>query len=442
MERKELGLVFFPAFDWAISQTHPERQERLLYTRDQLLEEGVLDLPQIREYRPGMAEWADLERVHIGVPGLESLVKDAHRVAAGGAIEAGKAVCSGETARAFALVRPPGHHAMRVVHGTRGFCTVNMEAIMVEHLRRQHGIKRVAIVDTDVHHGDGTQDIYYHDPDTLFISFHQDGRTLYPGSGFVEELGGPAAFGTTFNIPLPVGTGDAGLHRVLDEVVLPILADFKPDLIINSAGQDNHYSDPLANMSVTAQGYGRLAEKLRADVAVLEGGYSIEGALPYVNLGILLAMAGLDYSRVIEPDRERCPVQSAEVTTAIEGLIQERQQTWRERESLKRREIARWGDEWQRQRNIYYDDSGIEEEQRETARLCPHCYGWQGIDTRSRGSFGRKSAYAAIIPQNACKRCRQEAQDAVWAAKQAGRHQYYYLQNRQTDCLERIGGKE
>lgn len=440
MANNELGLVFFPAFDWAISQTHPERQERLLYTRDQLLEEGVLDLPQIREYRPGLADWADLERVHIGVPGLDKLVKDAHRVAAGGAIEAANAVLSGEVKRAFALLRPPGHHAMRVVHGTRGFCTVNMEAIMVEHLRRHRGVGRVAIVDTDVHHGDGTQDIYYHDPDTLFISFHQDGRTLYPGSGFADEEGGPAAFGSTLNIPLPPGTGDEGLHRVLDELVLPVLADFKPDLIVNSAGQDNHYSDPLANMAVTAQGYARLADKLKADVAVLEGGYSIEGALPYVNLGILLAMAGLDYDRVIEPDIARCPRQSADVTAKIDALIGERLKSWKTREERKKLELTRWGDEWQRQRGIYYDDSGIEEEQRETLRICPKCSGWLGIDSRARGNFGRRSAYAAIVPRDACPRCRQQAYDAARAARQAGRHNYYYVQDRQADCLERIGG--
>ena len=298
----KLGLVFFPAFDWAITPTHPEREERLLYTRDQIEEEGLLDLPNIREYNPTLATLRDLERVHIGVPNIEKHIKEAHFVSAGGAITAARAAYTGEVDRAFALVRPPGHHAMRIVHGTRGFCTINNEAVMIAHMRRHYGVKRVAIVDTDVHHGDGSQDIFYHDPDTLFISFHQDGHTLYPGTGFTNELGGPRAFGTTLNLPLPPGTDDEGLHYLIDQLVLPILEDFEPDLVINSAGQDNHYSDPLANMAITAQGYARLAEKLKADVAVLEGGYSIEAALPYVNVGIILAMAGMDYSRVIEPD--------------------------------------------------------------------------------------------------------------------------------------------
>ena len=108
--------------------------------------------------------------------------------------------------------------------------------------------------------------------------------------------------GKTINIPLPPRTGDEGYLYALENVVLPILADFKPDLVINSAGQDNHYSDPITNMQFSAQGYARLNELLKPDIAVLEGGYSIKGALPYVNLGICLAMAGCDYSAVREPD--------------------------------------------------------------------------------------------------------------------------------------------
>ena len=159
-----LGLVFFPAFDWKISETHPERQERLLYTRDQIVEEGLLDIPNIREYNPIVADWDTIERVHVGAPNLESWVTEAHRVSAGGAIAAADAVMRGEVDRAFALVRPPGHHAMAMVHGIRGFCTINIEAVMIQHIRQTYGIKRVAVVDTDVHHGDGSQDVFYHDP--------------------------------------------------------------------------------------------------------------------------------------------------------------------------------------------------------------------------------------------------------------------------------------
>jgi len=383
--KKPLGLVFFPAFDWAISATHPEREERLLYTRDQIVEEGLLDLPEIREYKPCLASYKDIERVHIGVPDIASLITNAHLVSAGGAITAAESVFKRETARAFALVRPPGHHAMRVVHGTRGFCTVNIEAVMIEYLRQHYGIKKVAIVDTDVHHGDGTQDIFYHDPDTLFISFHQDGRTLYPGTGFIEEMGSPNAFCSTINLPLPPGTTDDGLHYMLDNLIIPILDDFKPDIIINSAGQDNHYSDPLANMAITAQGYARLAEKLKADVAVLEGGYSIEDALPYVNVGIILAMANLNYSKVVEPDIEKCPRQSQRTTAYINNLVEKWRGVWSARNDMKRQAIVKAGDFWQNRRSIYYDDSGINELRTDTVRLCTHCSGYFTIATEAEG---------------------------------------------------------
>ena len=322
MAKDTLGLVFFPAFDWMISPGHPERQERLLYTRDQLEEEGLFDCEEIREYRPRLAQLNDLQRVHIGVPNIARLITPAHLTSAGGCLAAADAVMQHEVKRAFALVRPPGHHAMRVVHGIRGFCTVNIEAIMVEYLRSRYNIRKIAVVDTDVHHGDGSQDVFYHDPDTLYISFHQDGRTLYPGTGFPEEAGSPAAWGTNINLPLLPGTGDKGLHRLYDGLIAPILEDFAPELIINSAGQDNHFSDPLASMQVTAQGYARLADKLKADIAVLEGGYSIESALPYVNTGIILAMAGMDYSKVVEPDLRGLRPQDARCDKRVEQLIE------------------------------------------------------------------------------------------------------------------------
>jgi Deacetylases, including yeast histone deacetylase and acetoin utilization protein len=440
MDVKPFGLVFFPAFDWAITPTHPEREERLLFTRDQIVEEGLLDMPGIREYKPRLATVRDAERVHIGVPDLASLITEAHLVSAGGAITAAEAVRKGEVARAFALVRPPGHHAMRVVHGTRGFCTINIEAIMIEYLRQYHGVRRVAIVDTDVHHGDGTQNIFYHDPDTLFISFHQDGRTLYPGSGFTDEAGSPRALGTTINLPLPPGTTDEGLHYVLDNLILPVLEDFRPDFVINSAGQDNHYSDPLANMAITAQGYAALAAKLKADVAVLEGGYSIEDALPYVNTGIILAMAGLDYSRVVEPDIAAAPRGLSDSTRAyLKDLVARQGGLWQSRERLSREAAAGAGDFWTHRRSIYYDDSGISEQQVERLRLCPACHGFLTIATEAEGgSAGHQSAFIACLPRECCPACRQGAKDAVLAAKRQGGYRHYIIQDKENDSLERV----
>lgn len=336
--KNKLGIVFFPAFDWAISPTHPERQERLLYTQDQFFEEGIEDIEGIEFYNPIVATPKDIKRVHFAVPTVEKRLTESHFIAVGGAIKAMQLVMNKDVDKAFALTRPPEHHAHRVVYGDRGFCVVNVEAVMLEYIRQEYGDLKVAIIDTDCHHGDGTQDIYWNDKDTLFISFHQDGRTLYPGTGFVEELGGPAAYGYNLNIPLPPQTGDEGFEYVLNNVVMPILAEYKPDIIINSAGQDNHYSDPLTNMNISARGYAKLNEKLSPDVAVLEGGYSIEGALPYINFGIILAMAGLDYSHVIEPDFSPDKVsQTRQVTRTIERLSDEIVTLWKHRAQLAER---------------------------------------------------------------------------------------------------------
>ncbi len=432
INKPALGLVFFPAFDWKISETHPERQERLLYTRDQLEEEGLFDHPAIREYNPIVADWNTIERVHVGMPSLADWVTDAHRVSAGGAIAAADAQLQGEVDRAFALVRPPGHHAMQLVHGIRGFCTINIEAIMINHIRRIYGVRRIAVVDTDVHHGDGSQDVFYHDPDTLYISFHQDGRTLYPGTGFMDEFGGPQAIGGTINIPLPPGTGDEGILKVMSEVVLPILADFQPELIINSAGQDNHFTDPLANMQVTAKGYGRIVELLQAQIAVLEGGYSVQEALPYVNLGIILSMAGLDYSRVIEPsfDFNRYK-ESKVVMDQIDDIIYKWKLQWANRERIQRETLASIGDFWRERRNVYYDESGIREERDETIRLYPNepgRLGWHSVLSSGRGGpYGPQSVYTMFLPWQRDKACKREAYDVALKAKREGKAQRYVM---------------
>jgi acetoin utilization deacetylase AcuC-like enzyme len=426
-EGKRTGLVFFPAFDWAIAPNHPEREERLLYTQDQVFEEGLLDFENVIEYKPGLATAEDINRAHICVPDASSVVTESHLISAGGAITAAQKVLSGEVDNAFALVRPPGHHAMLVVHGARGFCNVNIEAIMIEYIRHHYGHKRIAVVDTDCHHGDGTQDIYWNDPDTLCISIHQDGRTLYPGTGFRDEFGGPNALGTTLNIPLPPQTSDEGFLMVLERVILPVLDEFKPDIVINSAGQDNHYSDPITNMRFSAQGYALLNEKLAPDIAVLEGGYSIEKALPYVNLGIILAMAGLDYSRVREPDYDPAMLrQSLDITQAIESETREVMALWNARKALKERLFgdARYV---KRKKFIYYDTAGISEQQEETVRICPDCGGLVMIE--SVADTGNR-IFAVILPGRCCPECRSNG-EGFFERTNRGKHNRIYFQDRE-----------
>jgi len=431
------GLIFFPAFDWAISPTHPEREERLLYTRDQIFEEGLMDLPQIEEYKPRLAGMKDVARVHFCVPDVEAQVTEAHLIAAGSTLTLSDALEKGGIRNGFALVRPPGHHSMRVVHGNRGFCNVNNMAIMVEYLRTKYGHKRIAIVDTDVHHGDGTQDIFWHDPDVLFISFHQDGRTLYPGSGFTNEMGGPQALARTLNIPLPPGTTDEGIHYVLDELVLPILKEFEPDLILNSAGQDNHYTDPLANMRFSAQGYARLNEKLSPDLCVLEGGYAIESALPYVNTGIIQAMAGLDYSHVREPDFVPGRfVQSQEMKREIEGTVRQLQTIWEERDSLVENALAELGDFYRRRKRIFYDTDMINESQEEAVRICPDCAGYMTIASTAQRGYGiLNSAYCVSLPRGACSSCREDAREEYEEHVGDRKFGYVYLQDKDRDTF-------
>ncbi|HBD08545.1 MAG TPA: histone deacetylase [Syntrophobacteraceae bacterium] len=424
--KHKTGLVFFPAFDWAISPTHPEREERLLYTQDQVFEEGLLDIDGIIEIKPDLANLTDIRRVHFCVPDEWSVSTESHLVSAGGAKTMAIAVQQKQVERGFALVRPPGHHAMRVVHGARGFCNINIEAIMVEFIRDAYGIDRIAIVDTDCHHGDGTQDIYWHDPDTLFISMHQDGRTLYPGSGFDYELGGPTAVGTTVNIPLPPRTSEEGFLYALDHAVLPILGEFKPELIINSAGQDNHYTDPITNMCFSAQGYATLTSRLKPDIAVLEGGYSIEGALPYVNVGIILALAGLDFSHVREPDYSPAKIrQSADTSIYIDKMVSGVLEKWRKCPQIleTNRNSPRLAE---RERTVFYDTDGIMESQKERLQVCPDCSGVLSIDSRTdRGA----RIYAVHVPRKACPACQELGRR--WYDEVQGRaYDRAYLQDR------------
>ncbi len=425
------GLVFFPAFDWAISPTHPEREERLLYTRDQVFEEGLLDIEGIVELNPEPVTPADVARVHFCVPDVNQRATSSHFISAGGAAAIGRAVMEKKIARGFALVRPPGHHAMRVVHGARGFCNINIEAVMIEQLRQRYGIRKVAIVDTDCHHGDGTQDIYWHDPDTLFISIHQDGRTLYPGSGFPNEMGGPGAVGATLNIPLPPHTSEEGFLYALETVILPVLADFQPDLIVNSAGQDNHFSDPITNMNFSARGYADLTRLLKADIAVLEGGYAIEGALPYLNVGIILAMAGLDYEFVREPDYNPEKLrQSAQTTEWIERICFKTLENWHQRAKIQQN-LQQDQRLTRRNRTIYYDTDNITERQEETLQRCDDCPGVLKIDSSTDQGV---HILAIHLPARACRHCKSTAYNWYDNATTRTYHNVY-LQDRTEDVF-------
>jgi acetoin utilization deacetylase AcuC-like enzyme len=204
---------------------------------------------------------------------------DVALLAAGAAIDGVERVMSGAHTSAFALVRPPGHHAER--DRAMGFCLFNNVAVAAAHAR-QRGAARVAIVDYDVHHGNGTQHIFERDPHVLYMSTHQ--YPYYPGSGAVSETGEGEGAGATVNVPLEVGATDDDYRVAFDEVILPILRQFAPDLILISAGFDAHERDPIAGMRVTTGAFGAMTRALGQVaeeccggriVAVTEGGYDL-----------------------------------------------------------------------------------------------------------------------------------------------------------------------
>ena len=205
---------------------------------------------------------------------------DAATHAAGGTLAAVDAVLGGEAGAAFAVVRPPGHHA--TADRAMGFCYFNNVAVAAAYARRNHGVRRIAVADFDVHHGNGTQEVFWGDAELLYLSLHQ--YPFYPGSGHWRETGGPGAEGRTVNVPLQEGCGDAEYLRTFDRLLLPLIQRFQPEILLVSAGYDAHAGDPLAGMEVSTAGYGAIMRRLRvaADtlsggrlVATLEGGYDL-----------------------------------------------------------------------------------------------------------------------------------------------------------------------
>lgn len=202
-------------------------------------------------------------------------------LAAGGVLTAVETVLDGAAENAFAIVRPPGHHA--TANRAMGFCFFNNVAIACEWLVRHKGLKRVMVVDWDLHHGNGTQDIFYDSAEVLYTSTHQFPH--YPGTGSLQEVGAGEGLGFTVNAPMPAEYGDADYLRIFDELIMPIGRAFKPEFIMVSAGFDCHWRDPLGEMQVTESGFAQMMRRinrLAAEccegkiVAALEGGYNLE----------------------------------------------------------------------------------------------------------------------------------------------------------------------
>jgi len=289
--------VFDPLYLKHDDATHPENARRLQETmaclRSTRLLERLTSLPardalpeeiaavhrpdyiaELRAAAEGSVGWLDAD-TYVGGFSYAAAVR-----AAGGLLSAVDAVLQSQVANAFALVRPPGHHA--VAGRAMGFCLLNNVAIAARYALQKHDLRRVLIVDFDLHHGNGTQDAFYDDPKVLYFSTHQ--YPYYPGTGHYQETGRGEGLGYTANVPLPAGVGDAGYARVFEEILVPLARRYQPQLILVSAGYDAHWTDPLGMMLLSVSGYAGLARVLvaLADelcagrlVLTLEGGYDL-----------------------------------------------------------------------------------------------------------------------------------------------------------------------
>jgi len=278
-------------------RNHPERPERVA-AMIEMAEQ--LSRDRLKLYSPRSATPEELELCHRPeyVAAVEQTAAVEHfdfdpdthacsdtwmtaALAAGGALTAAEIVLDGEADNAFAIVRPPGHHALP--DRAMGFCFFNNAAIAARWLIAHRGLRRVLILDWDVHHGNGTQEMFYASSGVLYMSTHQS--PFYPGTGHLDEIGEGAGRGYTVNVPLPATFGDSEYLRVLDDLLLPIARRFQPDFILISAGFDSHYRDPLGGMRVTEAGFAAMTRRLlrlaaeccgAKFVAVLEGGYDLK----------------------------------------------------------------------------------------------------------------------------------------------------------------------
>ncbi|MDQ7025388.1 MAG: histone deacetylase [Anaerolineae bacterium] len=278
---------------------HPEHSGRIVAVWKTLKEAGLTERMDV--ITPTMVSDEAILRVHTQehldtlkwISGQEKMVMydsdtyalpdsaEIARLSAGGVTAAIDAVSTGQADNGLAAVRPPGHHA--TPSRAMGFCILSNIAIGARHAQAVHGLKRVMIVDFDVHHGNGTQDVFYADDSVLFVSTHQ--YPFYPGTGALNDISAGRAKGRTVNIPLSAGYGDATYATVYQKVLLPIARRFQPELILVSAGFDAHHVDPLAMMRLTHEGYTHLTRELvqmakdlcgGKIVFVMEGGYDLQ----------------------------------------------------------------------------------------------------------------------------------------------------------------------
>ncbi|MBI5199869.1 MAG: histone deacetylase [Nitrospirae bacterium] len=277
---------------------HPENPQRLeaiykgikeneIFEKLLLIEPRIADKEEIAlihdyQYIDEIESYAGSQKMLDADTYLSERSPEIARLAAGGLLNLVDAVISGRITNGFALIRPPGHHAEK--DRAMGFCIYNNIAIGARYAMARYCLERIAIIDWDLHHGNGTQNAFYADPGVLYFSIHQ--YPHYPGTGAFSEIGTGKGEGFNINIPLSSGHGDADYCLIFDEIISPVCREFQPQLIMVSAGFDIYFMDPLGGMQVTEKGFGAITSKIIsiADdlcagnlICVLEGGYNLEG---------------------------------------------------------------------------------------------------------------------------------------------------------------------
>jgi len=336
---KDLALFYPEKHEQHFSPDHPERPERVEAIRAALKGAGLVDVAL--QVKPASIPEEILYKIHseAHTRNIEASSRRGGHIdadtyvttaswqlalnAAGGGIAVAEAVYQRDARRGLALTRPPGHHATR--DHAMGFCLLNNIALTTEYILQTTDAERIAILDVDLHHGNGTQDIFYHRGDVFFCSIHQ--YPLYPMTGLAQETGGGDGEFKTLNVPFPPYAGDQARAAALDELILPLFKKFQPDMILVSAGFDAHWRDPLGHQLATADGYGSITARLAAFAdencegrlaVLLEGGYDIQAGASSC-LALTQAMIGQEWEDPVGPS----PLPEDEYWTARLNQVKE-----------------------------------------------------------------------------------------------------------------------
>lgn len=339
----KLGLSYhkkFKQFDLGLG--HPFRGDRFPKAMNFFRKKSFLNLPDLVLLDVKPASKKDLLRAHsrehvdlisrlaeknlrydADTPVSTSMVEGVMWII-GGALKAGKAIFEGEIDRAIALGCGL-HHAGRDYGG--GFCIFNDIAVLIEYLREEHGVKRFLILDYDVHFGNGTSDMYYADPNVLFISLHQDPRTIYPGTGFTDEIGSGEGLGYNINVPLPpLTSGETYLH-VLNEIFKPIASEFRPEIILANGGSDAHFADGLGSLGLTYKDFHSISRTISEVsnrvckgrmILMIGSGYNLEN-LPACWYALAAGVSGI--KDIDLKEQQRPPQEPAIVHQKVKDMI-------------------------------------------------------------------------------------------------------------------------